>query len=87
MFCFQKTELQKNYFFCMVQIGCICGILTMQLELPKSLTTRCNVIGALQRPKGIVTHSKAPNCVLKAAFFDIFVMDSDLVEPTDGISR
>ena len=24
--------------------------------------------GALQRPKGITTHSKAPNCVLKAVF-------------------
>ena len=27
-----------------------------------------NVDGALQRPKGITTHSKAPNCVLKAVF-------------------
>ena len=27
-----------------------------------------NVDGALQRPKGITTHSKAPNCLLKAVF-------------------
>ena len=33
-----------------------------------SFTTRWNVDGALQRPKGTTTHSKAPNCVLKAVF-------------------
>ena len=33
-----------------------------------SFTTRWNVDGALRRPKGIITHSKAPNCVLKAVF-------------------
>ena len=33
-----------------------------------SFTTCWNVDGALQRPKGITTHSKAPNCVLKAVF-------------------
>ena len=33
-----------------------------------SFTTRWNVDGALQRPKGITTHSKEPNCVLKAVF-------------------
>ena len=31
-----------------------------------SFTTRWNVDGTLQRPKGIITHSKAPNGVLKA---------------------
>ena len=30
--------------------------------------TRWNVDGALQRPKGITTHSKAPSCVLKGVF-------------------
>ena len=34
----------------------------------QSLTTCWNVNGALQRPKGITNHSKAPNCVLKAFF-------------------
>ena len=33
-----------------------------------SFTTRWNLDGALQRPKGIRTHSKAPNCVLKVVF-------------------
>ena len=31
-----------------------------------SFTTHWNVDGALQRPKGTTTHSKAPNGVLKA---------------------
>ena len=50
-----------------------------------SFTTRCKVDGALQRPKGVRTHSNAPNCVLKAVFFDIFVMDSNQMEPTDKV--
>ena len=42
-------------------------------EIPKgsrrtSFKTHWNVNGALQRSKGITTHSKAPNCVLKAVF-------------------
>ena len=42
-------------------------------KLPKwsqrtSFTTRSNGDGALQRPMGITTHSKAPNCVLNAVF-------------------
>ena len=41
-----------------------------------SLTTRWNVDGALQRPKGIKTHSKAPNCVLKA----VFLMSSSRIQ-------
>ena len=40
-----------------------------------SLKTRWNVDGALQRPKGITTHSKAPNCVLKA----VFLISSSLI--------
>ena len=39
-----------------------------QVSRRTSFTTRWNVDGALQRPKGITTHSKAPNCVLKAVF-------------------
>ena len=33
-----------------------------------SFTTRWNGDGTLQRQKGITTHSKSPNCVLKAIF-------------------
>ena len=33
-----------------------------------SFMTHWNVAGAMQRPKGITTHSKAPNCELKAVF-------------------
>ena len=48
-----------------------------------SFTTRWNVNGALQRPKGITTHSKARKLFVKGGFLDIFVVDSDLVEPTN----
>ena len=51
-----------------------------------SFTTRWNVNGALQRPTGITTHFTAANYVLKAVCFNIFVMDSNLVEPTDKVN-
>ena len=50
-----------------------------------SFTTRWNVDGALQRPEGITTHSKAPKWRVEGGFLDIFVLDSDLVEPTNKV--
>ena len=55
---FEKTRMSSMY---------------THTKIPKwsprtSFTTRCNVYGALQRSRGITTHSKLPNCVLKAVF-------------------
>ena len=38
IFCFQKTELVKNYFFALSKLGAFGVILTMQLEPPKTVT-------------------------------------------------
>ena len=44
IFCFQKTEPVKNYFFAWSKLGAFGVILTMQLEPPKSPITSWGVI-------------------------------------------
>ena len=34
----------------------------------------------------MTTHSKAPNCLLKTGFLDIFDMNSNSVEQTDKVN-